>query len=99
VEAPPRPREVVPARRLASSPPLVYPALARASGWEGTAWIRATVEPDGGVLEASVERSSGFPLLDEAALSAVRSWRFAPATAGGVPVRASVVQPVAFRLR
>lgn len=56
------------------------------------------VLPDGLVGTAKVLTSSGFPLLDESALDAVRRWRFIPGTRGGDPVATTVLMPVRFKL-
>jgi protein TonB len=54
-----------------------YPYLARRRGQEGTVLVRFTVGTDGRVLSASAAQPSPWPLLDEAALAAVRGrWRF-----------------------
>ncbi|MFW6162471.1 MAG: energy transducer TonB, partial [Planctomycetota bacterium] len=48
--------------------------------------------------EVRVARSSGHAVLDEAAVAAVRRWRFTPARAGGAAVTAEVEIPIRFRL-
>jgi len=69
------------ARYLESMRP-PYPKRAREMGWEGTVVLRVEVKPDGTVEAASVHRTSGYLTLDEAALIAVKRWRFAPPTDG-----------------
>lgn len=76
-----------------------YPELARKRGQEGVVRIRCQVDATGMVTATSVAVSSGHRLLDEAALKAVKKWRFKPAASNGVPVSGSVVVPVEFRLR
>jgi len=44
------------------------------------------VSATGHVIEVTVKESSGFRLLDKAAVDAVRRWRFFPATENGIPV-------------
>ena len=68
-------------------------------GLEGEVVVRAEIDESGDPLEPSVWRSSGHPLLDRAALEAVRRWRFKPAERNGKPVGAVVQIPVSFRLR
>ena len=50
---------------------LRYPPIAVRMGWEGTVIIRIILMPDGGLAEASVEKSSGYKILDATALEAV----------------------------
>jgi protein TonB len=45
--------------------------------------LRVVISPEGRVVEVSVHRSSGFPALDEAALAAVRKWRWSPTLRDG----------------
>jgi protein TonB len=53
--------------------------VARARGWEGTVDVGLAVRADGGVDAARVRRSSGYGLLDRAAVEAARRSRFQPA--------------------
>jgi len=72
-----------------------WPDLAAQAGVHGTVTVQALVGPDGTVLEARVLNS--IPLLNAAAESAVRKWRFRPASAGGVPVASWVNVPLTCR--
>lgn len=81
-----------------SNPRPVYPRLARLKRWEGTVWIQAHVTPRGTVDALSVDRTSGYPVLDESALEAVRRWQFQPARSSGVAVDCDVRIPVQFQL-
>lgn len=83
---------------LPGNPLPVYPRLARVHDQEGRVVLGVRVLPSGAVDTVRVERSSGFALLDEAALAAVRRWRFAPALRSGSPVPASLRVPVRFVL-
>ncbi len=71
-----------------------YPAEAIARGLEGDADVLLVLGEDGRVTATRLERSSGHPLLDEAALRAVRSLQSLPMDAPR-----QVVLPVRFRLR
>ena len=77
----------------------VYPRLARRKGHEGVVTVAISVAEDGVVANAEVVSSSGYKELDEAALSAVRSARFAPATSDGVSVRGELRLTFDFRLK
>jgi protein TonB len=55
--------------------------------------------PDGQAASVKVAASSGFSILDQAALAAVMKWQFLPATRNGIAVREEVRIPIEFRLR
>ena len=61
---------------LLSAPNPVFPLSSRRKRESGTVVLRVIVGEDGRVDQISVQRSSGFAALDEAALSAVRRWRW-----------------------
>jgi len=100
--APPAPTGPIlmtnPRYRRPPTPP-VYPHRARELGITGTVLVRALVSPDGETKDSRVQRSSGNPLLDGAAVEAVRRWAFEPATHGGRHVEAWVEIPIHFRLQ
>jgi protein TonB len=75
-----------------------YPRLARRMGWEGSVVCRLAIDSDGAVSTVAVDRSSGRDVLDEAAVSALRRWRFRPATADGDRVPSELRHTVTFRL-
>jgi len=75
-----------------------YPSAARRRGIEGKVLLAVSVSPDGLVKSVAVKKSSGARILDRAAQSTVRQWRFAPATRGGAPVPGKIEIPVTFRL-
>ena len=77
----------------------VYPRSARRKGHEGVVTVAISVAEDGTVAHAEVVSSSGYEELDNAALSAVRSARFAPATSDGVSVRGELRLTFDFRLK
>ncbi len=62
----------------------VYPAIAKSARVSGVVTIEATIGADGKVIDAKVVRS--VPLLDQAALDAVRQWEYTPTLLNGVPV-------------
>jgi len=99
--APPEPPlrvggHVVPPARIFKVDP-VYPPVAIAVRVEGVVIIEATISRDGSVEDARVLRS--VPLLDAAAVDAVRQWRFTPPRLNGVPVRVIMTVTVHFTLR
>ncbi len=75
----------------------VYPPLARSSRVEGVVILEAVLDATGRVDSVRVLRS--IPLLDQAAVDAVRQWRFTPARLNGVPVPVVMTVTVNFTLR
>lgn len=73
-----------------------YPAIAQSARVQGTVIVEAVIETTGRVANATVTRS--IPLLDAAALSAVRRWQFEPPLANGRPVRFATTVTMQFRL-
>jgi protein TonB len=73
-----------------------YPAIAQASRVEGTVILEAVIAEDGSVQDVRVLRSK--PLLDDAAVEAVRQWRFTPTLLGGQPVPVVMTVTVSFAL-
>ncbi len=60
-----------------------YPARAKRMGWEGIVVLSFSVDENGNVFNIRVVRSSGYPVLDRAAVNALKQWKFAPKP--GVP--------------
>ncbi len=61
------------------TPPPNYPGYAQRNHYQGTVRIDFTVDALGAIVSAKVTKSSGYPMLDEAALEVVKNrWRFAP---------------------
>jgi TonB family protein len=73
-----------------------YPAIAKQARAEGRVVVRVLVDEHGGISSASAE--SGHPLLQQAAVNAVREWRFSPTLLSGQPVKVSGLVTVNFRL-
>jgi protein TonB len=76
--------------------PPEYPEIARASGMEGTVMLQALVGKDGKVKDVRVVKS--IPVLDDAAVKAVKGWVFKPALSNNKPVAVWVAVPVRFTL-
>jgi TonB family C-terminal domain len=72
----------------------VYPAIAQSARVSGPVTIEATIGPDGKVADANVVRS--IPMLDQAALDAVRQWEYTPTLLNGVPVAVLVTVTINF---
>jgi protein TonB len=52
---------------------------ARRNGYQGTAVVELLVDPSGTITSAKIQKSSGFPLLDQSALDTVKKrWHFPP---------------------
>ncbi len=75
----------------------VYPAIAQSARVQGIVIIEATIGPDGKVQDARVLRS--IPLLDAAALDAVRGWEFTPTLLNNQPVPVVMTVTVQFSLQ
>jgi len=75
----------------------VYPEVARMVKVEGTVVLEAVLDQSGRVTQLRVIRS--IPLLDQAALDAVRQWRYTPSMYGGQPVSVLMTITINFQLR
>jgi protein TonB len=73
-----------------------YPQEAFVQKLEGTVLLEILIDEAGHVVRARVVRS--VPLLDEAAVRAVRKWLFAPALRRGRPVATVAMAPITFRI-
>lgn len=82
--------------QLAINP--IYPRLSRRRGEEGTVVITLTVLQNGRIKDEQIKQSSGYPLLDQAALTAIRTCRFKPANRNGKPLTSSIEQTFVFKL-
>ena len=74
-----------------------YPAVAQAARVEGVVILEAIIAEDGAVQDVRVLRSK--PLLDDAAIDAVRQWRFTPTLLNGQPVTVVMTVTVVFSLK
>jgi protein TonB len=86
--APPAPPSKVKAdlsTHVISAVPPRYPTESRRSHEQGTVVLGLTLDVNGKVAEISIVHSSGYRRLDEAALRAVRKWRWAPTLRDGQP--------------
>ena len=74
-----------------------YPSIAQSARVQGVVIIEAVIGPDGAVQDARVLRS--IPLLDAAALDAVRQWRYSPSVYNGRPVSVLMTITIRFTLQ
>jgi len=88
----------VPKPVVIQNTPPSYPENARRNGWEGRVLVRVEVSADGRPISTAIAKSSGYGVLDQSALRAVKSWRFQPRTVAGIPTAGSVEVPVNFAL-
>jgi len=102
VAPPPQPKTplrphsgIMPPSRLVYIAP-VYPTIALQVYREGVVIIDATIDERGNVTDTRILRS--IPLLDEAAVAAVRQWMFSPTLLNGVPVPIVMTVTVNFKL-
>ena len=83
---------------LSLTPP-EYPQLAMEHHLSGSVLLRVEVAPDGHVANAVVESAVPRGIFEEAAIAAVRTWRFQPAMKDGRPVAQQVRVPIRFAPR
>jgi TonB family protein len=77
---------------------LIYPEAALRRGYEGNVLISVIGGPDGYPVQVVIKKSSGYAVLDQAAIRAVQNARFKPAKIAGIPVQFSVDIPIKFEL-
>ena len=87
---------IPPPQKIKHVPP-VYPDEALRSGVQGMVILEAIIDPTGKVSEARVMRS--IPLLDQAAIDAVRQWEFTPTLLNGTPVPVVMTVTVNFTMQ
>lgn len=106
--APPQPADAMPGlpdrepdyrAAYLNNPAPAYPIVARRMGWRGKVVLRVEVLANGLPGQVSLQQGSGHEALDNAALQAVRNWRFVAARQGGSPVARQVLVPITFDLK
>jgi len=73
-----------------------YPDIAKQARVQGVVILECTISPQGKVNDVKVLR--GIPLLDQAAIDAVRQWVYTPTLLNGVPVPVIMTVTVNFKL-
>jgi len=81
-----------------NNPEPEYPRLSKRMGEEGRVLLHVLVNESGAPAEVSLKKSSGSERLDEAALEAVKKWRFIPARKDNIALSAYVDVPIRFSL-
>ena len=81
------------------NPPPRYPRTARRRRYEGTVMLEVLVSIQGRVRDLRLAESSGYDILDEAAVEAVRDWSFEPGRRGRQPMEMWVKIPIKFQLQ
>jgi len=89
------PAGIAPPRKLTHVDP-IYPPIAQAARIEGTVILETVIGVDGRVTSVQVLRS--IPLLDQAAIDAVKRWWFTPTLLHGTPVPVAMTVTVRFAL-
>lgn len=83
---------------LNNSPP-AYPMVARRNGLQGRVVLNVEVLADGICGQINIHTSSGYAMLDNAALQTVKTWRFMPARRAGRAVDKWFMIPIQFSLK
>ncbi len=79
--------------------PISYPRWAMANGWQGKMVIAIEIREDGSVGLYQLMHSTGYKVLDEAAIEALQSWKFHPAIKEGKPTKICIQIPIRFQLQ
>lgn len=83
----------------APRPALNYPFKAKRRGYQGVAIVQIELAEDGSITDLTVLRSSGFNVLDKAALNNVSQWQFHPVMRDNQTIKARFNVPIEFSLR
>jgi len=86
---------------LISDPtPISYPKEASVQGWEGRVVVAAEILIDGSVGLYQIMQTSGYEILDETAIQAIKNWQFHPAVnKDGQSFRECIQIPITFQLQ
>jgi len=86
------------ALRYLIQPRLNFPLLSRRANESGEVVVRIVVDTSGHLKDASIQRSSGYARIDQAALQDIRSARFVPYKEDGQPVEVESLAVLAYDL-
>ncbi len=81
------------------NPPTYYPRMAVELGYQGIVKLRVQVLANERPAEVQIAASSGYEVLDQAAVEQVKDWRFLPARRGNQPIVSWVMVPIKFRIK
>jgi protein TonB len=73
--------------------------MARLRGYQGQVVLKVLVDRGGNVSDLELSKSSGYPVLDQAAVDSVKKWIFVPARRGNENVEMWVRIPIRFELK
>ena len=96
--APAPPKTITSGVEYIQQPKVEFPAASKRMGETGTVMVRVLIDEQGRPESMSIQKSSGFPRLDEAAKLALRYARFKPNIEDGKATRVYVIAPIVFRL-
>lgn len=109
-KTPPAPQDVAPPSQVVldaepdyradylNNPRPPYPLVARRMGYHGKVVLNVEVLAEGKAGQVLLQESSGYEILDKAALQTVKTWRFSPARRFGQPVTLWFLVPIRFTL-
>ena len=99
IQAPPAPPVSVvmsPTIDSAQCPPPKYPRRAQRLRWHGSTMLLVDVDARGNPVKVSIRTSSGYEILDNAAVKAVEQWHFHPQNRNGVAEAGQLLVPIRF---
>lgn len=76
-----------------------YPRIAKKNGYEGTVLLKVEILKDGKVGNISIATSSGYDMLDQAAIESIQKWKFSPAKKQNECIDQWVNLPINFDLK
>ncbi len=82
-----------------ANPLPAYPMIARRMGWQGKVILNVEVLESGYPGQIRIHQSSGREVLDNAAMQAVRGWKFVPARRNGLVITKWFLVPIPFILK
>ena len=82
----------------APRPTLIYPRLAKRRGYQGQVQLSIELGPDGAILAIKLIKSSGYSVLDKAAINNAKQWQFHPINQQGSATTVRFAVPINFTL-